>query len=169
MKENFSIGEIVDYIIKNYPQSCLAQNNKHDSDGFTSVSVNNPTLINSFDMIQECENFFYFEKLKWCGCGSPEIVKRVIMKYFSLLEWWHDERNDDMEFHKCYEERKRRCFEAFDVNDEYGNPLLLALAYSMDAAGFTEHGSSIGGAWLTNEGEMFLFLLRHDTEITEEG
>ena len=58
--------------------------------------------------------------------------------------------------------------EAFGVESIYDNPLLLALAYSMDAAGFTEHGSSIGGAWLTPEGEMFLLVLQNNNEVTNE-
>ena len=43
----------------------------------------------------------------------------------------------------------------------------MALAYAMDAAGFTDHGSSIGGAWLTDEGKMFLFVLRNNKEVEE--
>ena len=57
--------------------------------------------------------------------------------------------------------------EAFGVDDIYGNPLLMVLAYAMDAAGFTDHGSSIGGAWLTDEGKMFLYVLRNNKEVEE--
>lgn len=35
-----------------------------------------------------------------------------------------------------------------------------AVQYTMEAHGLTEHGSSVGGAWLTKTGEMLLALLR---------
>lgn len=173
MKERFDIDAIVKYIVKNYPKSCLAYNkpnNDSDNDGWTLVSINDPTLSNSPDMAKSCEDFFYFEKLNWCGCGSPESVKREIMKYFSILDWWHDvpQGNNNDHFHKRYKEYRQKYHEAFGVYDVFDNPLLLALAYSMDAAGFTEHGSSIRGAWLTEEGEMFLYLLQLDDELAEE-
>lgn len=39
------------------------------------------------------------------------------------------------------------------------NRLLLCLAYALDAAEFTEHGSSINRAWITDKGEVFLSTL----------
>lgn len=150
MKESFyaDVNNIADYIIRNYDHSCLAFNGKE-----------------SGDLRQDCEDFFYYEKLNWCGCGAPEDVKREILKYFSILEWWRD---SDAHKDRSYHEKCKRYREAFGVDNVYENPLLLALAYSMDAAGFTEHGSSIGGAWLTTEGEMFLFVLRNNDEILKD-
>lgn len=148
MKDAFyaDVNNIADYIIRNYDHSCLAFNGKE-----------------SGDLRQDCEDFFYFEKLNWCGCGAPVDVKREILKYFSILEWWSSDTHND----HLYNEKCKRYREAFGVDSVYDNPLLLALAYSMDAAGFTEHGSSIGGAWLTTEGEMFLYVLEHNPEISE--
>ena len=56
----------------------------------------------------------------------------------------------------------------FGVESVYDNELLLCFAYAMDAAEFTEHGSSIGGAWITEEGEMFLWLLEQNKELDVE-
>lgn len=72
MREPFyaDINNIADYIIRNYDHSCLAFNGK-----------------DSGDLRQDCEDFFYYEKLNWCGCGAPEDVKREILKYFTILEW----------------------------------------------------------------------------------
>ena len=151
MKESFDTtqryNEIADYIIHKYDHSCLAFNGK-----------------DSGDLRQDCEDFFYFEKLNWCGCGAPEDVKREIYKYFNILEWWASDRHLD----HSYNELCKKFEEAFGVENVYDNPLLLALAYSMDAAGFTEHGSSIGGAWLTDEGKMFLFVLRNNDDLSKD-
>ena len=151
--ESLDVNKIADYIIREYPKSCLAENGK-----------------DCCDLQKECENFFYFEKLQWCGCGSPEMVKREILKYFSLLEWWHNiPLNDDYHknYYKYYKELENKYEDAFGVINVYCNPLLLAFAYTMDAAGLTEHGSSILGAWLTDEGKMFLSLLRLNPELKD--
>ena len=60
---------------------------------------------------------------------------------------------------KEVEARDNMMKEAFGVKDVFNNELLLCLAYTMDAAGFTEHGSSIGWAWLTQDGEDFLYAI----------
>lgn len=54
----------------------------------------------------------------------------------------------------------------FVCTQEKKNELLLCLDYALDAAGFTDHGSSIGGAWITKKREMFLNILisRKDCE-----
>lgn len=134
-----NVNEIKDYIIKKYPDSCLAYNYKEE-------------YYYDEQLIEECEDFFYYEKLKWCGCGMPEIAKKVIRDYLEIV-------NNDSD-KKCDELKKR-----FGVEYVYDNELLLCLAYALDAAKFTEHGSSVGGAWLADEGKMFLWLLKHNEEL----
>ena len=134
-----NVNEIKDYIIKKYPDSCLAYNYKEE-------------YYYDERLIEECEDFFYYEKLKWCGCGTPEIAKKVIRDYLEIV-------NNDSD-KKCDELKKR-----FGVEYVYDNELLLCLAYALDAAKFTEHGSSVGGAWLADEGKMFLWLLKHNEEL----
>ena len=58
-------------------------------------------------------------------------------------------------------------YDKFGVKYVYDDKLLLCLAYTLDAAGFTDHGSSISGAWLTDEGKMFLWLLEQNRNIYE--
>lgn len=60
--------------------------------------------------------------------------------------------------------RSEKYMEHFSVKNVYENSLLLCLAYAMDAAGFTEHGSSISNAWLTDEGKMFLEVLQKEPD-----
>lgn len=141
------LNKIADYIIQKYPDSCLAHNGKDD-----------------FSLQEDIQNFFYFERLGWCGCGDPEAVMREICKYFSILDWRDSIRHYEREM---YNKLCKKFREAFGVESIYDNPLLMALAYAMDAAGFTDHGTSIGGAWLTDEGKMFLYVLRNNKEIKE--
>ena len=56
--------------------------------------------------------------------------------------------------------RHRKLKEYFKVRFIEDDPLLLCLAYTMDGAGFTDHGSSIRWAWLTYDGENFLWAIR---------
>lgn len=147
MKDAFDTNFIADYIIHKYPKSCLAYNGK-----------------DSGDLRQDCEDFFYFEKLNWCGCGSPNDAKRAIYQYLKIVAC----NTYDNHTKYSYEEICKQYTTAFGVKNVYENPLLLALAYTLDAAGFTEHGSSVGGAWTTGEGEMFLYLLAHNPEVTGE-
>ena len=40
------------------------------------------------------------------------------------------------------------------------NALVLCLAYELDRAGFTEHGSSIYSCWLQEDGKYFLWAIQ---------
>lgn len=155
-KEKLTIEWIVDYIIRHYPDSCLAINHKVDMpQGVRQVPVGGVGFTRQDDsLVKEAQNFFYYEKLKWCGCGNPKQAKRQILYYLGIL---------DRRF--SYEKEREEMKRLFGVEFVYDNPLLLCFAYAMDAAEFTEHGTSIGAPWLTEEGEMFLWLLEHDKEI----
>lgn len=50
-------------------------------------------------------------------------------------------------------------YEYFLIAIMLGDGLLLCLAYALDAAEFTEHGSSINRARITDKGEVFLSTL----------
>lgn len=83
-----------------------------------------------------CDN--YFGKLNWCGCGIPDDALDEVQK---VLEWASTFGNREI--------------------IDTGNPLILCLLYTLDAAGFLEHGSSIYGSWLTETGEEFLKALKY--------
>lgn len=91
--------------------------------------------------------YFYFWKLNWCGCGMPN---NAIMTVSKFLHCMGEKELDD---------RKNALNAAFGVKNVYDNELLLCLAYTMDAAGLTEHGTSILWAWLTQDGEDFLYAI----------
>jgi hypothetical protein len=138
---------ITNYIIEHYPESCLACNNA----GRTSWCDR-----------EELEDFFYYEKLNWCGCGDPDIAKTAIKDYLQCVYDWQNDKSAD-----SYINDRKRFKERFGVESVYDDRLLLCLAYELDAARLTDHGSSIGGAWLTEEGKMFLWLLNQNEELQE--
>lgn len=156
--ENMDINEIKDYIIKTYPNSNLAFNYAGNKENY-----------NNEQLIKECEDFFYYEKLNWCGCGCPEDAKKVIRDFLSILnitsDAWRFERDKRNELCALRDEAFKN---RFGVGAVYDNELLLCLAYALDAAGFTEHGGSIGGAWIDTEGKMFLWLLEQNEELSDE-
>lgn len=76
---------------------------------------------------------YYFDMLDWCGCGKPWDAMLEIAKFLE-------------------------CIQAGKPFPE--GPLALCLAYELDRAGFTEHGTGIYGCWLTEEGEQFLGAIR---------
>ena len=91
-------------------------------------------------------DYFYYERLNWCGCGNPEEAQTAILNF--------------LDAHEEFDNREEKLKKYFGFKYVYDNPLLLCFAYTMDAAGFTEHGTSIGGAWLTEDGEDYLYCLR---------
>lgn len=75
---------------------------------------------------------FYYEDLKFCGCGDPEEILEVI---YTL---W---KNDD------YKKRENMFGKL-----SYG--VYTFIFNVLDNLEYMEHGSSIGGAWLTEKGKM---------------
>lgn len=68
----------------------------------------------------------------FCGCGDPEAACATLLRILRL--------------HPAYEHRDEL---AALIPDEGARLLLL---YRLDRDGLTEHGGSIGGAWLTDKG-----------------
>ena len=89
--------------------------------------------------------WYYFEKLGWCGCGCPGEAMRTVAKYLEARSL-------------TYPDNKERLKEYFQNGDD--DPLVLCLAYEMDRAGLTEHGTSIYGCWLTDDGKYFLWAIQ---------
>lgn len=139
-----ALKDVVEYIIDKYPDSLFAEHASGKLEDYVWDIVTIPA----------CLDFFYFEKLNWCGCGNPEIAQMAIRDYLKMQQEYTKHYN-----HEAYEKRNSDCIKAFGVQDGHDNPLVLCLSYALDEAGFTEHGSGIGGAWLTKEGEMFLRVL----------
>lgn len=133
---------IKDYIVKNYPESCLSINiNEFGND------------YDKHDLLEECIKFFYYDKLDWCGCGRMEEAWKLIRDYLRIVS------------NGCNEQELN---ERFGVKYICDDTLLMCLAYSLDAdrVKLTSHGGSINRPHLTQEGAYFLWLLR---EYFEDG
>jgi hypothetical protein len=76
--------------------------------------------------------------LGWCGCGSPEDIDALMLAYL-----------------------RSRTGEDWPKPAPVGvSPdAAVLLAYMADALDWSEHGISIGGAWLTERGERALATL----------
>lgn len=79
----------------------------------------------------------------FCYCGSPELAAGALLRLLRL--------------HPLYSHRPE--FEEWMPDQGIENLLL----YQLDHMGLTEHGSSVGGAWLTDFGEAV-----RDALATEE-
>ena len=110
-----------------------------------------------------------------CSCGIPDVA---ILPVILLLCTYHKvkEYNDthecgpygsDLE-KKYWNDIKKIWRDCLDIDDVYGDPLYLYLAYDLDRVGCIEHGSSIGGAWITEFGEAVLTLFSKYIEETEK-
>lgn len=95
----------------------------------------------------------------FCGCGDPVSVWREVHAYLKMT----DARSkavqaisaDDMG--RIYSDKT--IMASLPPRYELIGPLQYLLAYVLDDYGLTEHGTSIGGAWLTEEGEKALAFL----------
>lgn len=105
-------------------------------------------------LIEPLMDYFMYEKLDLCGCGSPEDTYEIIRRYLHV-------RKDAHDGNLPYNEVCDRYMSDLHINysDEIQYGMLQFLMYILDSHGFTEHGSSVGGCWLTESGEMFLTVL----------
>ena len=91
--------------------------------------------------------YYYYEKLGWCGCGTPADALEAVAEYLQSVTLKEiDERNAYYKDH-------------YGCDRLWNNKLLMCLAYTLDNAGFTDHGSSINWCWLTDDGEYFLWAI----------
>lgn len=133
-----NLRKISDYIKKNYPDSCIAYNDKESS-------------MSGYELAEEIADFFSYEIIKICGCGCPEDTIVCIMNYLQIV---NDKLNEE------WETTKKKFLEKFGVESVYDNPLLQFMAYMLDDKGLTEHGTSIGGNWITDLGKMCLYVYK---------
>lgn len=83
----------------------------------------------------------WFEEMNFCGCGCPEETQEWLAAVLDAIKARSDSRytRDDVQA-------------AIGLNE---NAAYFVL-YALDAMGLTDHGGSVGGCWLTTEGERLL-------------
>lgn len=105
-----------------------------------------------------CENddlhFAYeviFDGLRLCGCGNPEDVVDLALEMLRACPWYEGAW-------EVFSERLT------SVGFEF-------IAHQLSAADLVEHGSSVGGSWITDKGRRFLAVAegREYDDLTEVG
>lgn len=147
------LSEIAEYIIEKYPNCCMSYNNdvvKGCREKWYEESLVDPLM-----------DFFSYELLHLCGCGTPEDTYELIRKFLTI-------RFERQSRKISYEEVIRRYKDdlKLDTNNSSHYGILQFVMYILDHNDILDHGSSIGGCWLTNLGEMYLIVLNawHDRE-----
>lgn len=129
------IKQLRDYVCRRYPESCCAYNRPAET---------------YYDLVNEVANDFIYMVIGLCGCGCTDETVGSIRDYLDAVRIHHDKAAGGWEAgHRLLEEK----FHHGHVCDD---PLLQFMAYLLDDKGLTEHGTSINGAWLTDEGEVCL-------------
>jgi len=79
----------------------------------------------------------------FCGCGSPDLAAAYLLRLLDL--------------HPLYEHRQE--LEAL-ISD---TGLEMLILYTLDRFDLTEHGGTVGGAWLSPKGEAVREALRAES------
>jgi hypothetical protein len=99
--------------------------------------------------------------LGWCGCGDQDRLVELLVSYLGALTLRDGASTlPDAERRALWDESYRRV-------DALGSDVAMLLGWACDRAGWTEHGSSIGGAWLTDKGRRTLTELEAALSTTE--
>lgn len=158
MIDKQKLKEIMQFVIKEYPDGCASYNWQND-DHIDIIKENRQ--IEDYEIeniIEDCMNEFTYEDLKLCGCGSPEKTWEIIRLILIAQnqDKWEDKKNKFSDI----------CNVNIEDNDNY-NGLIQFVLYVLDDHEFLEHSSSIGGAWLTEKDKLFLDLLNMRNEIDD--
>ena len=132
---------IVEYLESVCEHNCLTTNYPN----FKDIWDDEEFYENAYDV-------YRYEVLNWCGCGTVEASNETL--YHFLLSTSRSVIYEDDGWAEADKNREKY----FGVSSVYDNELLMCLAYTVDAAGLTEHGTSIGSAWLTAKGEVCKYL-----------
>lgn len=84
-----------------------------------------------------------------CGCGEPEAVIASLALYLRKQQALHAERTAPVADWAAF---------SAQLDADYHQDAVAELwaAYTADRLSLTEHGSGVGGAWLTDKGRAWL-------------
>lgn len=123
---NEELYEIAEYFIKK--DTCMSHN-------YTGVDIKK---IDLEELKNAIKDEFSSGILGICGCGTPEIVRKGIYDYLTMIKNRYDDPNS-----KAYEW----------IDNSWQN---LCIAYYLDDKEFTEHGTGIRGCCIDKLGEWYL-------------
>lgn len=146
------LKEALEYLMNYFDENMEA------SENFSNAYYNLITdTIEAIDYDNLVEDIWCDRKgFNHCGCGSPSDCYKPI---YDLLDCYVHDRTVSLDDLDWYEQRCKYMEAKLGIRDIYENPLILYLAYDFDRIGLTEHGSSIGGAWITDLGKAVYVIL----------
>lgn len=140
------LSEIAEFVVEKYPDCCMASNNV--------VSKGCREDWYEEYLIDELMSFFSYEIMDMCGCGCPEDTYELIRRVLNVRYDWYIDKIEYEEIKKRYKEDLH-----LDTEDTLHYGALQFVLYILDSSGILNHGSSIGGCWLTDLGKMYLTVL----------
>lgn len=103
---------------------------------------------------------FYFNTLKWCGCGNPDMVLMYMRDVLAMLhKRSEDSRADASPDGSTWAANSEELYKL--LNFKACEPLALSYLYMLDELGLTEHGGNVMGSWLTPAGKDLLTILQN--------
>lgn len=138
------LSEIAEYMIDHHMEESLE----------SEVVCGNHEKWYEKSLIDPLMDEFWYHDLGLCGCNCPEDTKEAIRKYLHIRKDFHDKE-------LTYEGvvRRYRTDLGIDEHSQVQHGVLQFMMYILDKEGYTEHGGSVGGCWLTKKGEMFMDVL----------
>ena len=143
--KDYTILEIVEYVLDKEPDSCLSHNIHH----YGNYKEYSEEMIEE-TFLEQLDDFFTYEIIDLCSCGTPNNCKKDILNLLNIL--YNKKINPNS--NEAYEIKTQQLKETFNARTVYDNSLLLFMVYILDSKGLLDHGSSIGGAWITDLGNM---------------
>lgn len=150
------LSEIAEFIVEHNQNCCMYYNNdviKGCKEDWYEEYLVKPLM-----------DYYMYEELDLCGCGCPEDTYEVIRRYLHIRNDWYENKLQ-------YDDVIAKYKTDLHINDDdlIQAGLLQFMMYVLDEKGFTEHGSGIGGCWLTDKGKRLLTVLDawYDSENNE--
>ncbi len=150
------LSEISEYIIEKYPQSILSE----------SKDINIGCREDWYEeyLIDILMDYFTYEVIDICGCGNPEDTNEAIRLLLNIRYEWQEDKLE-------YDDVISRYLTDLHINnDDYIQwGILQYMMYKLNCCDILEHGSSVGGSWLTTLGKLYLIVLNkwHEREVSE--
>lgn len=141
--------------------------NIYKDDKMMQIRIETEDEDDLFGIIDSVVSIYTFNILGLCGCGCLENSLIDIRNYLRIVGM---KSKDFPTFDAYYKTYIARMKVYFDVESVYEDSLLQFMAYILDDKEFTEHGTSIGGAWITEKGKQYLSVLEMlDLDSDEDG
>ena len=144
--ETMRISEIAEYLVTKFSQSLLATNDV--------VEVGCRDVDYEDYLVSEVIEFFN-RYIGMCGCGCPEYTYEMLRK---LLRIRLDRSNEELDCGKV----SQRYLDDIGLDENQNKDhdgIVHFILYILDDKDIVEHGSSIGGCWLTELGKIYLRVL----------